>query len=277
LIVAGMVGVGLFRFRHRPGMGEPRPHFGNRKLEIIWTAGPILIVIWLLALTAQGMREADPPANREPDLVVIGHQWWWEIRYPGAGADAANEIHIPVGRKCLVRLESADVIHDFWVPALARKMQMIPGQTNHIWLEAGSRGRFDGACVEYCGTQHSWMRLSVVAEPSSAFEAWLGTQNGSAALAAGDPVKNGMKLFQAMTCVNCHSIRGVSSAGHSAPDLTHVRGRQMLGGGVLLNNETNLFRWLKNPQAFKPGCLMPDLKLTDAQVGDLAGYLETLQ
>ena len=127
LIVAGMVGVSLIRFRHRPDAGEPRPYFGNRKLELIWTTGPTLIIILLFVLTARGMRQSDPPANQQPDLIVIGHQWWWEVRYPQTGVVTANEIHIPVGRKWLVHLESADVIHDFWVPALARKMQMIPG------------------------------------------------------------------------------------------------------------------------------------------------------
>src|SRR5471032_497537 len=149
LIVTSMVGVSLIRFRQQAGAAEPRPFFGNRKLEIIWTVGPTLIVICLFVLTARGLRQADPPANQPPDLIVIGHQWWWEVRYPQTGVVTANEIHIPVGRKWLVRLESADVIHDFWVPALARKMQMIPGLTNHIWLEANAPGTYDGTCAEY--------------------------------------------------------------------------------------------------------------------------------
>jgi cytochrome c oxidase subunit 2 len=277
LIVASLVGISLIRFRHRPGMQEPRPFFGNRKLEIIWTIGPVFIVIWLFALTAQGMRQADPPANREPDLIVIGHQWWWEVRYPHAGVVTANEIHLPTGQKWLVRMESADVIHDFWVPALARKIQMIPGQTNHIWLAADSPGKYDGACVEYCGVQHSWMRFSVIAESPAAFDVWLHQQETSAAIPATDAGRQGLKLFQTMTCINCHSLGGVPVAAGAAPDLTHLAGRRILGGGVLSNTATNLFRWLKDPQAIKPGCLMPDLKLTDEQVGALAGYLETLE
>jgi cytochrome c oxidase subunit II len=277
VIVIGMVGVSLIRFRHRPGAGEPRPYFGNRKLEILWTLGPVLIIIWLFALTARGMRQSDPPANREPDLIVIGHQWWWEVRYPQNNVVTANEIHIPIGRKWLVRLESADVIHDFWVPALARKMQMIPGQTNHIWLEAGAPGTYDGSCVEFCGAGHAWMLFSVIAESPAAFAAWLRNQGNAAAIPATDSAQNGMKIFQAMTCVNCHSIRGVSVSAGAAPDLTHLAGRQILGAGVLSNTETNLFRWLKNPQAFKAGCFMPDLKLTDAQAGALVSYFETLK
>ncbi|HEY5068925.1 MAG TPA: cytochrome c oxidase subunit II [Candidatus Acidoferrum sp.] len=277
VIVTSMVGVSLIRFRQRTGEGEPRPYFGNRKLEIIWTVGPTLIIIWLFVLTARGMRQSDPPANRQPDLIVIGHQWWWEVRYPQTGVVTANEIHIPVGQKWLVRLESADVIHDFWVPALARKIQMIPGLTNHIWLEADAPGKYDGTCAEYCGAEHSWMRFSVIAESSSSFDAWLRGQENPAAIPAIDSVQSGLKIFQTMTCVNCHSIRGVSIAANAAPDLTHLADRTILGAGVLSNTETNLFRWLKNPQATKSGCFMPNLKLTDAQAGALTSYLETLK
>jgi cytochrome c oxidase subunit 2 len=272
-IVIGMIGYGLIFFRQKPGSADPAPHFGNRKLEITWTVGPILIITWLFVLTVYGMRQSDPAANRQPDLIVIGHQWWWEVRYPQSGVVTANEIHIPVGRQWLVQLESADVIHNFWVPALAHKIQAIPGQTNHIWLEADVPRTFDGACAEYCGADHAWMRFSVIAEPPTEFDGWLSNQENPAIGSSQD----GLKLFQTMTCVNCHSIRGVSVAANAAPDLTHLADRTILGGGVLPNTETNLFRWLKNPQAIKPGCLMPDLKLTDAQAGALASYLETLK
>ena len=276
-IVIGMIGYGLIFFRHKPGSIDPAPHFGNRKLEIGWTIGPILILIWLFALTARGMRQSDPPANQEPDLIVIGHQWWWEICYPHTAVVTANEIHIPVGRKWLVRLESADVIHDFWVPALARKIQLIPGQTNHIWLEANAAGTYDGECAEYCGAQHSWMRFSVIAESPAAFNAWLLDQANPGTVPAMPSARSGLNSFQTLTCINCHSIRGVSVAANAAPDLTHVASRRILGGGALSNTETNLFHWLKNPQASKPGCFMPDLKLSDGQVGALTAYLETLK
>jgi cytochrome c oxidase subunit 2 len=277
LVVVCMVVIGLLRFRYRPGMVEPRQYFGNRKLEIIWTAGPLLIVIWLFALTAQGMRRVDPPANREPDIIVIGHQWWWEVRYPRSGILTANEIHIPIGQNLLLRIESADVIHDFWVPALARKIQMIPGQTNHIWLEASICGKYEGSCVEYCGVEHSWMRFSVIAESPASFDAWIHHQGIAATTPNVDLARQGLKLLQTMTCINCHSIGGVSGTANAAPDLTHVAGREFLGGGVFSNTEENLSRWLKDPQAVKPGCLMPDLKLTDPQVGALVAYLETLK
>jgi cytochrome c oxidase subunit 2 len=277
VIVAVMVGGALIRFRQKSNSVEPPSFFGNRRLEIIWTLGPALIIIWLFVLTARGMRESYPPANQAPDLIVISHQWWWEARYPQTGVVTANEIHIPAGSKWLVRLESADVIHDFWVPRLARKMDVVPGNTNHIWLEARTPGQYDGTCAEYCGAQHAWMRFLVIAESPAAFAQWLHGQENPATIPATDSARNGLKIFEAMTCINCHSIGGVSIAASAAPNLTHLAGRERLGAGILANTETNLFRWLKNPQAIKPACLMPDLKLTDAQASALANYLTTLK
>jgi cytochrome c oxidase subunit 2 len=277
VIVVGMVGVGLIRFRQRRGSPDPPPYFGNRKLEIVWTVGPMLIILWLFVLTVRGMQQSDPPADQGADLIVIGHQWWWEVRYPQTGVVSANEIHIPVGAKWRVCLESTDVIHDFWVPALARKMQMIPGQPNYIWLQADTPGSYDDMCAEYCGAEHARMDFTVIAESPAAYAAWLSGQEKPAILPVMDSARNGLKIFQSMTCVNCHSIQGVSVVAGAAPDLTHLAGRENLGAGVLSNTEENLFLWLKNPQAVKPGCLMPDLKLTDAQARELVSYLETLQ
>jgi cytochrome c oxidase subunit 2 len=276
-IVVGIVGISLVRFRQRTGSEEPPPYFGNRKLEIIWTVGPILIIIWLFVLTARGMRQSDPPANRQPDLIVIGHQWWWEVRYPQTGVVTANEIHITVGRKWLVRLESGDVIHNFWVPQLARKMDVVPGYPNHIWLEASAPGKYAGTCGEYCGVDHSWMRFSVIAESPPELAAWLLDRENPANVPTSDSAQRGLAIFQSMTCINCHSIRDVSVTANAAPDLTHFADRETLGAGVLSNTQANLLLWLKNPQAIKPGCFMPNLKLTDAQAGALVSYLRTLK
>lgn len=277
LIVVGMIGISLICFRQRPDSQEPPPYFGNRKLEILWTVGPLLIVIGLLILTARGMDKSDPPANQDPDLVVVAHQWWWEVRYPHTGVTTANEIHIIVGRRWLVRLESADVIHSFWTPQLAPKMDVIPGYPNHVWLQADAPGRYDGTCGEYCGVEHSWMRFAVIAESPSEFATWLRQQENPATVPTTDSAQRGLKLFQTMTCINCHSIDGVSIAANAAPNLTHLADRTVLGAGVLSNTPTNLLRWLKDPQAIKPGCFMPNLKLTDAQADELADYLKTLK
>ncbi|HEY1718022.1 MAG TPA: cytochrome c oxidase subunit II [Verrucomicrobiae bacterium] len=276
-IVIGMVGCGLIFFRHKPGSAEPTPHFGNRKLEITWTVGPILIVVWLFALTIRGMGNSDPAANQPPDLIVIAHQWWWEVRYPQSGVVTANEIHIPVGKKLLVRLESADVIHDFWVPELARKIDMVPGHPNHVWLEADKPGTYRGECAEFCGAEHARMRFLVIAESPAQFATWQDEEKNPAADPVTDSARQGLKVFTEMTCVNCHSIRGVSTAASAAPNLTHLAGRETIAADALANTQTNLFRWLQNPQAVKPGCFMPVLKLTGAQMNNLVNYLEALK
>ena len=196
---------------------------------------PCLLLVWILVLTARAMRASDPPAAQAPDLIVIGHQWWWEARYPNLGVVTANEIHIPVKQRWSVRLESADVIHDFWVPELARKEDLIPGCTNHIWLEANQPGTYLGACAEYCGAEHAWMRFLVIAEPPAQFAAWEADQTRRAPGPVAGPEERGQQLFLRMTCVNCHSIQGTSSRADAAPDLTHLAGRRLLGGGVLPN------------------------------------------
>ena len=201
-IVTGVVAYNLVRSRARPGAGEPRQVFGNRRLEILWTVVPFLVLVWIFALTVQAMRLSDPGTARPPDLTVIGHQWWWEVRYAKSGVVTANEIHIPVGEKLSVRLESADVIHDFWAPQLGRKMDMIPEWTNHIWLEADRPGTYLGACAEYCGAEHAWMRFLVIAQPLSDFTAWAAHQAQPAPAPASGPEKRGRQLFLQMTCVN---------------------------------------------------------------------------
>jgi len=276
-MISGLVAYSLVRSRARPGAGEPRQVFGNRRLEVIWTVVPFLVLVWIFALTVQAMRISDPAAVQSPDLTVIGHQWWWEIRYAKSGVVTANEIHIPFGERWLVRLESADVIHDFWAPQLARKMDIIPGVTNHIWLQADKPGSYLGACAEYCGAEHAWMRFLVIAEPPGEFAAWATHQAQSAPAPATGPQERGRQLFVQMTCVNCHPIRGVATLVDAAPDLTHLASRRTLGAGVLQNTPAELTRWLKNPQAIKPDCKMPNLNLTDAQVHDLVSFFESLQ
>lgn len=275
-IVAALIVYNLVRFRCRRGDGEPRQIFGSRRLEIVWTVVPFLLLVWIFVLTVRAMHISDPSANEPPDLIVTGHQWWWEARYPKAGFATANEIHIPAGRKWLVQLESADVIHDFWVPELARKKDMVPGVTNYIWLEAERPGTYLGACAEYCGAEHAWMRFLVIAEPESKYNLWEAAQARPTLSPETGPQRRGLELFRDRTCINCHSIRGVWTAANAGPDLSHLPSRRTLGAGVLKNTPLNLARWLKDPQSIKPGCRMPDLNLTGKQVDDLVSYLERL-
>jgi cytochrome c oxidase subunit 2 len=278
LIVAGAIVYAIFRFRAREGEPEPKQFAGSERVEIIWTVIPFLIVVLLFVLTLRGMNRADPPPAPSPDLVVTGHQFWWEAQYPASGAVTANEIHIPVGKPLSVQLDSKDVLHEFWVPELARKMTTVPGQPNHIWLQADKPGVYIGTCSEFCGTQHAWMRILVVADEPSKFEEWQRAQLHPGQAPTSDAATRGLALFQTSTCISCHAIRGVTGAdAHVAPDLTHVASRRQLAAGILENTPANMRRWLKNPQHIKPGVLMPDFNYTDQQLDQLGTYLESLR
>jgi cytochrome c oxidase subunit 2 len=275
-IVSALVLLCIVRFRRKEGDKEPKQIAGNEKLEISWTAASILILVGLFTLTVRAMRIADPAPDRTPDLTVIGHQWWWEVRYPD-GTVAANEIHIPVQSNLLVRLEAADVIHDFWVPQLGRKMDMVPGHPNFIWISANTPGEYLGACAEYCGAEHAWMRIQVDAQTAAEFERWLGHQRQAAAAPSSAAPRRGLQIFREKTCINCHTIKSVDPETSVAPDLTHFAGRVTIGTGVLRNTPVDLRSWLSNPQTAKPACHMPNFQLTTDEVNALAQYLETLK
>ena len=264
----------VLRFR-ASGARESEQVEGNTRLEIAWTIAPILILVWLLVLTVRAMNASDPPIDRDPDVTIIGHQWWWEARYP-SGAVTANEIHIPTGKPLVVRLEASDVIHDFWVPELGRKIDATPGRPTSIWLQADHPGTYAGTCAEYCGTQHAWMRILVVAEAPEAFAEWERHQLAPAPLPTEAAATRGATTFNAMTCVRCHAI-GSAPDARFAPDLTHLASRTTLGAGAIPNTPTDLTHWLQDPQGIKTGCHMPNAQLTDAQVADLVAYFETLR
>jgi cytochrome c oxidase subunit II len=278
VVVTGAITFSIFRFRTRAGEPDPRQILGNRKVEIAWTIIPFLIVILLFVMTLGAMNRADPPPAPSPDLVITGHQFWWQVDYPGSGVITANEIHIPTGKPLSVRLESKDVLHEFWVPKLTRKMSNVPGQPNHIWLQADKTGDYIGQCSEFCGTQHAWMRILVVADEPAQFEEWQRAQLQPAQAATTDVMAKGLAVFQTSTCINCHAIRGVAGADlRVAPDLTHVGSRKQLASGMMDNTPANMRLWLKSPQHIKPGALMPDFTLTDEQLDQLATYLSTLK
>jgi cytochrome c oxidase subunit 2 len=280
LLVTVLVLYVSFRYRSDAVNVLPRQEFGRTSLEILWTVGPVLVLVFIFAATIHAMKGADPgfAVNQQPDLVIVAHQWWWEARYVKSGVIAANEIHLPVGKRLFVRLESADVIHDWWVPQLGRKMDAVPGHPNFLWLEADSPGFYSGTCAEYCGAEHAWMRIGVIAEAEPAFESWAQHQLEvpSKPLSGGDAAQ-GAELFQQMTCGNCHTIAGTSAQGKIGPDLTHIGSRLTLAAGRFQNTPANLGSWLTNPQAIKPDSHMPNFQLTDPQVRQLTAYLETLQ
>ncbi len=300
-VVAGIVGYSLARFRWREGDADPVQLAGNKTVEIVWTVIPFLIVLLLFGLTVHAMERSDPPVSGPPDLIVVGHQWWWEVQYPKHGFATANEIHIPVGRQVSVQLDTTDVLHEFWIPQLTRKMTTVPGAKNHVWMEADQPGIYEGVCSEFCGTQHAWMRFQVVAESPAKYDAWVRRQEQPAGAVSGDAAR-GRQIFRAMTCINCHAIRdhagavqlasaritGPDAASATArssqtyppnagPDLTHLASRRRIGSGIVANTPENLRRWLADPPAVKPGVKMPNFKLRRSQIDDLVAYFETLQ
>jgi cytochrome c oxidase subunit 2 len=279
LLVWGLLAYALINFRARPGTPDPPPVYGNRRLEIAWTAGPILLLLVVFVLMVATMRSvsAAPQAtNAQLTITATGNQWWWRYDYP-EGVVAANEVHIPAGEPVQFNLVGADVIHSFWFPELAGKRDMVPGKTNTIWLQADQSRLFQGWCSEFCGVQHAGMLLRLIAEPRDQFQAWLALQAQPAASPATDQTRRGAQVFQSQTCASCHTIRGTPAGGQIAPDLTHVGGRQTLAAGLIDNTPANLESWLRDPQAIKPGSRMPQFDLPAADLTALAAYLASLK
>jgi len=218
-----------------------------------------------------------PPPPPKPDIVVIGHQWWWEARYTNSGAVVANEIHIPVGKPVALRLDAVDVLHEFWVPELGRKTTTVPGHPNHLWIQSDKPATYLGFCTEFCGTQHAWMHFLLVAEPEEEFQKWQQAQLLPAPPPSSDNAQKGLALFQQMSCVSCHTIKGTIASAIFGPDLTHFASRKQLGAGIVANTPENLRRWLRNPQQVKIGAKMPNFQFTEEQVTQLADYIETLK
>lgn len=229
LLVAGLLAYTIIRFRRRPGDDgrEPPQVYGSNQIELAWTVVPILIVFVLILVTARtiaDVQNAARPANAL-DMTVVGHQWWWEIRYPQLGIVTANELHVPVSeptkrRPTFLTLESADVAHSFWVPQLAGKTDLIPNRENRMWIEPKQPGTYLGNCAEYCGTQHAHMLLRVITHPPGEFEQWVAAQRQPP---VDDPqMRAGREVFFSTSCVNCHAIKGTQARGKFGPDLTHL-------------------------------------------------------
>ena len=284
LVVGGLIVFTVFRFRRRLGDDthqEPPQVYGSNQIEVAWTVIPILIVFILIGVTARviaSVENASPP-KQELKVRVIGHQWWWEVVYPDYGVVTANEIHVPATRDgtmaTYLQLQSADVIHSFWVPQLSGKTDLIPNRDNYMWIDPREPGVYLGNCAEYCGTQHANMLLRVIAQEPADFRKWIADQQKPAVQDAGAAQQQAM--YRSLACVNCHTIRGTKSLGKFGPDLTHLMDRQTIGAGVLPNDAKNLRTWVNDPQDPKPGCFMPSMKLTDQELAQVVEYLQTLK
>lgn len=241
----------------------------------------LLTVISLTGLSYAAQKALFAHKDGALTLLVTGQQWWWKITYedaqPSRVFTTANEIHIPVGEPVLIKLESSDVIHSFWVPSLTGKMDAITGRQNQIQIQADRPGIYRGQCAEFCGLQHAHMGLLVVAESREDFERWRAQQISSAIPPGDGERQRGMEIFLSKPCIMCHQIRGTDAGGKTAPDLTHVGSRRYIGAGTLETTRGNLAAWIVDPHGVKPGVNMPTIPLEPSEVQPLASYLEGLK
>lgn len=282
--------ISVFRFRARPDAPEARQIHGNTTIEIIWTAVPTLVLFGILAVTVSTMFSLAKPADPNTlNVTALGHQWWFEFRYPNNGnVVTADELHVPVGTTVDVKLFTDNVIHSFWIPELAGKTDMIPGHDNRLWFKADKTGTYRGECAEFCGAQHAHMDFYVVVQDQAAYSAWLAQQQlGPANPAAGTAEARGQAVFRSAGCSGCHAIgtppKGAVLIG---PNLTHFGSRGYIAGGVLTNTTDNLKQWVYNAQGVKPDSDMPSFdgsaapqfkQLTPSQLDDLVAYLQSLK
>ena len=285
IVVAGLLTYVTIRYRRRPGDdgSEPPQIFGSTQIELSWTIIPILIVTVLFLATARvifAIQDAPKPTSAL-DVTVIGHQFWWEFRYPKLNIVTANELHIPVSRAASVtpaflKLTSADVIHSFWIPRLAGKTDLIPNRINELWMEPEETGLYEGQCAQFCGVEHAKMLLRVYVDTPEQFAAWVRQQQQPAVSPATAAAVEGRRQFESQACINCHAVAGTVANGRFGPDLTHLMSRKTIASGAALNTPENLARWIDNPDVFKRGSLMPSMHLSQAQVEQITTYLTTL-
>lgn len=279
-LVQGLVLFAAIRFRRRSEDEAPKQIHGNVKLEIAWTAIPALILAIVgvaTVVTIWDIARIDKSAD-VLHVTVTGHQFWWEYSYPDLGVVTANELHIPTGTRVELKLVSEDVIHSFWPPKLAGKVDVIPGHTNTMAIEATEPGEFEGQCAEFCGLSHSRMRLRVIAQSPEDFHAWAEDQKRPAPTpGAGGDAAEGAALFQSRGCGSCHTVKGYTE-GDLGPDLTHLFDRTTFAGSIFELNSINLRRWLRDPQEEKPGNKMVlPVPLNEDEITKLIAYLETLK
>ncbi len=285
LTVGGLLFYSVVRFRARPSdePREPPQLYGSNPIEFAWTAIPLLIVFVLVLTTIRTIYDVQA-AVEPPGAIhvrVIGHQWWWEFRYPDLGIVTANELHVPLSDPAhptptWIELESADVAHSFWVPRLAGKTDLIPNRINTMWIDPHEAGIYLGQCAEFCGTEHAMMLIRVIVEPRPAFDRWVAAQRLPAA-AQNAALERGRQVFQGNSCASCHTVKGTFAHGTYGPDLTHLMSRQTVGSGVAMNTPEHLKIWVRDPARMKPGALMPAMNLSENELDDLVAWMVTLK
>ncbi len=301
ILVEGALVFAIFKFRGKPTDPEPKQTHGNTTVEIVWTVIPAVILALIAVPTIRGIfRTSEIPADAIR-IEVIGHQWWWEFRYPDLKVVTANELHVPSGKKVVLLMTTADVLHSFWTPQLAAKRDVFPGRHTSLWFTAPDSGRYDGQCAEFCGIQHARMGFVIYVNSPPGFDSWVARQQvgspmvnggkvavdstapadtaGQAARAERDSLMaKGTAIFLSGGCIGCHAMVGTPMAGQMGvvgPNLSHVGSRSTLVANLMPNTEENLARWLRDPQALKPGALMKlPRKLTEDEITTLVAYLE---
>jgi cytochrome c oxidase subunit 2 len=266
-----------FRKRRSHEGREPAQVYGSIQLELAWTVIPVLIVVVLFLTAARviaAIENAAPPANAV-EVTVIGHQYWWEYRYPKLGVVAANELHIPVTVPTYFTLLSADTDHSFWIPRLGGKTDLIPNHPNSTWMDPRETGLYLGQCAQYCGTQHAKMLLRVYVDTPEQFARWIQAQSRPAEV--GPTISEGQRIFERTACINCHAVAGTAANGRFGPDLTHLMSRDTIGSGAAPNTPENMRRWIQDPGFVKPGSKMPAMGLSDIELDAVTAYLETLR
>jgi cytochrome c oxidase subunit 2 len=284
IVVASLLVFVIVRYRQRNPNDDTEPPqiYGSTQIELAWTVIPILIVFVLFLTTARILfaiqDQKMPPSALDVDAV--GHQFWWEFRYPKLGFTAANELHVPLSTEqdpsiTSLNLLSADVVHSFWVPTLFGKIDMFPNQVNHMWFNPEKAGMYVGQCAQFCGVEHAKMLLRVYVQTPEDFAAWVKNQQQPGVQ---DPaVAEGRQVFESQACISCHVVRGTAANGKFGPDLTHFGSRDTLASGAADNTPANLKLWIQDPDYVKPGSLMPAMQLSNDQMDKIVAYLETLK
>ena len=282
--VCALLVYAVFRFRKQlvDDGSEPAQVYGSNQVEIAWTVIPVLIVVVLFLASARvitGVQNADRPAGTV-DVIAIGHQFWWEYRYPALGVVTANELHVPVSDPArptptFITLLSADTDHSFWIPRLGGKTDLIPNRVNRTWIDPYEAGLYLGQCAQYCGTQHAKMLLRVYVDAKEVFDSWVRQQHQPAREQA--DVAEGQHVFLRTACINCHAVSGTVATGQFGPDLTHLMSRETIASGIAPNTVENLRAWIRDPESLKPGSRMPAMKLTDRELDSVTTYLATLR
>jgi cytochrome c oxidase subunit 2 len=274
--------ISKFRAKSVNADREPAQVYGSNQIEMAWTIIPVLIVVVLFLATARVIHAVQdaPMPGTAVEVDVIGHQFWWEYRYPRLGIVTANELHIPVSDAAhptpsFLHLLSADTDHSFWIPQLAGKTDLVPNHPNSMWMDPQRTGVFLGQCAQYCGTQHAKMLLRVSVDSPEDFVEWVREQRRPAV--TDERVAAGKQVFEHTACINCHAIAGTPGNGRFGPDLTHLMSRDTIAAGAAENTKDNLRLWIQDPEAIKRGSLMPAMQLSKSDLDALVDYLETLR